>query len=34
MENPNQRKFNDMDIKIYSDFYADPNYQLPNGETR
>lgn len=28
MENPNQRKFNDMDIKIYSDFYADPNYAL------
>ena len=28
METPNQRKFNDMDIKIYSDFYADPNYVL------
>ena len=28
MENTNQRKFNNMDIKIYSDFYADPNYVL------
>lgn len=28
MENPTQRKFNDMEIKIYSDFYADPNYIL------
>ena len=28
MENPNQHKFNAMDIKIYSDFYADPNYVL------
>ena len=28
MENTNQRKFNNMDIKIYSDFYADSNYVL------
>lgn len=28
MENTNQSKFNNMDIKIYSDFYADPNYVL------
>ena len=28
MENTNQRKFNNMGIKIYSDFYADPNYVL------
>ena len=34
MENSTQNKFSDVDIKIYSDFYAVPNYQLPNGETR
>ena len=28
MENPKQNKFNDVDIKIYEDFYADPNYVL------
>ena len=28
MENSNQNKLRDVDIKIYSDFYADPNYAL------
>ena len=28
MENSKQNKFNDADIKIYSDFYADPSYVL------
>lgn len=28
MENSKQNKLSDMDIKIYSDFYADPNYVL------
>lgn len=28
MENSKQNKFSDMEIKIYSDFYADPNYAL------
>lgn len=28
MENSKQNKFSDVDIKIYSDFYADPNYVL------
>lgn len=28
MENSKQNKFSDADIKIYSDFYADPNYVL------
>ena len=28
MENSKQNKFNDVDIKIYKDFYADPNYVL------
>lgn len=28
MESSKQNKFNDVEIKIYSDFYADPNYVL------
>lgn len=28
MESSKQNKFSDVDIKIYSDFYADPNYVL------
>lgn len=28
MENSKQNKFSDTEIKIYSDFYADPNYVL------
>ena len=28
MENSKQNKISDVDIKIYSDFYADPNYVL------
>jgi len=28
MENSKQNKFSDVDIKIYSDFYADTNYAL------
>jgi hypothetical protein len=28
MENSKQNKFSDVDIKIYSDFYADPSYVL------
>lgn len=28
MENSKQNKFSDVDIKIYSDFYADPKYVL------
>lgn len=28
MENSKQNKISDVDIKIYKDFYADPNYVL------
>lgn len=28
MENSKQNKFSDVDIKIYTDFYADSNYVL------